>query len=112
MIQHKSLFDGRWAKMTLMEQMANIGSEIDRVRSWKRKGDSAQSDRAFDRAIELLDMSKMSAQGAALKELCRLKENVCYHYLNYDETEWNRLCKYFDFFAIAWRMKSHRPNDV
>jgi hypothetical protein len=107
MIQHGEIFGGRWATMPLAEQMANIGSEISRVKIWKRKNDTLQSDRAFDRAIELLDVSKMSyTRDTALKELCRLKENVCYHYLHYSEIEWSKLCRYFDNFALAWRMKS------
>ena len=35
--QHKGLATGRWAQMSLSEQMANIGSEISRALNWKRK---------------------------------------------------------------------------
>lgn len=43
-VQHQSLAAGRWKEMTFLEQMANIGSEV-------------------DRALELLDLSLESTQG-------------------------------------------------
>lgn len=36
--QHKGLATGRWAQMSLAEQMLNIGSEISRANRWKSKG--------------------------------------------------------------------------
>lgn len=32
--QHKELAKDRWAKMSLCEQMANIGSEVSRALNW------------------------------------------------------------------------------
>ena len=36
--QHKELAAGRWAQMSLAEQMLNIGSEVSRANRWKAKG--------------------------------------------------------------------------
>ena len=36
-IQHKDLAAGRWADMTLVERMANIGSEVERALKWSAK---------------------------------------------------------------------------
>ena len=37
--QHKELSQGKWQKMSLIEQMANIGSEVERAINWKNKND-------------------------------------------------------------------------
>ncbi|MFC1627468.1 hypothetical protein ACFL18_02875 [Patescibacteria group bacterium] len=34
---HQNLKKGRWNKLSLIEQMANIGSEISRTINWKQK---------------------------------------------------------------------------
>jgi hypothetical protein len=34
---HKGLGDGRWAQMNLVQQMANIGSEVSRALKWQKK---------------------------------------------------------------------------
>ena len=38
--QHKQLADGRWFKLKFVEQMANIGSEIERTILWKNKNNN------------------------------------------------------------------------
>lgn len=50
--QQKSLTAGRWAQMSLSEQMANIGSEISRALNWKRKNNEEYCRKAVDRALE------------------------------------------------------------
>ena len=40
--QHTELAAGRWATMTLAEQMLNIGSEVSRANRWKSKGNMEQ----------------------------------------------------------------------
>lgn len=56
-IQHKKLASGSWNKLTFIEQMANIGSEVERTISWKNKGNTEYSKMAFVRALELLDLT-------------------------------------------------------
>ena len=69
----------KWLTMTLAEQMGNIGSEVDRIISWKKKGIHEYMNNAFYRAIELLDLTINDKRwsGAKLKETCRLKEVLC-----------------------------------
>ena len=38
---HRDLAAGRWASMSLVEQLANIGSEVSRCLAWRRKGNEA-----------------------------------------------------------------------
>ena len=55
--QHKDLAAGRWAQMSLAEQMLNIGSEVSRANRWKAKGNEEQCHRAADRALELVSLT-------------------------------------------------------
>ena len=56
-IQHKELAAGRWREMTLMEQLANIGSEVDRAFRWREKKNTEYCLKAVDRALELFDLT-------------------------------------------------------
>lgn len=53
---HKDLTSSRWNKFSLMEQMANIGSEVFRAISWRTK-DHKLSQLSFERALELFDLT-------------------------------------------------------
>lgn len=73
--QHKKLANGGWQKLTLIEQLANIGSEVERTIKWKNKGNVEYSRMAFERALELLDITIADPQNRKrLKELTRLRE--------------------------------------
>lgn len=72
---HKQLAQGGWQKFNCIEQLANIGSEIERTIKWKEKGNSDLSDKAFIRALELLELSIDDQKNRnRLKELVRLYE--------------------------------------
>lgn len=55
--QHAELAAGRWKDMPLLERMANIGSEVERAISWRERGNAAYSEKAIERALELIDLS-------------------------------------------------------
>ena len=67
--KHKSLAAGRWKELSLVEQLANVGSEVGRAINWRKKGKIEYSKRAFERALELLDLTV-----ATLKDVNRLRE--------------------------------------
>ena len=71
--QHKELANGQWTKLTFFEQMANIGSEVERAIKWKDNDSYRRL--AFHRALELLDLTidHASSKGR-LRELTRLRE--------------------------------------
>ncbi len=48
-LQHKDLSD-RWHQFSLYEQLANVGSEVERALKWKVKGDQEYSRMAAERA--------------------------------------------------------------
>ena len=107
--QHKSLAAGRWKEMPFVEQMANIGSEVERALNWKKKNNDAYSKRAFERALELLDLTLGSTNNfPRLKEIARLRETIVDYFFGTNEfmsTE-NQLKKYFLHFNYAAR-KNH-----
>ncbi len=95
--------------MTFFEQMANIGSEVERTINWKNRGNVVFSNRAFGRALELLDLTIASEKKShRLKELLRLREALvdyfCFdnEYGSSDES-WKR---YFYSFNFAARSKT------
>jgi len=75
MLQHKHLASGAWNRLNLTEQLANVGSEVERAISWKNKGNEEYSKKAFYRALELLTLTKSSCkEKSKLKEVARVYE--------------------------------------
>ena len=73
--QHQSLATGRWKTLTLLEQMANVGSEVERALNWRQKNNPEYAQRAVDRALELMDFTLDSEKSPArLKEVARVRE--------------------------------------
>jgi len=106
--QHQQLASGRWKEFTFFEQMANIGSEVERAMKWKNKGRTDYSQRAFERALELLGLSIDDVKNKSrLKELARLRE-VLIDYFAFDniyqssDEKWHH---YFYGFNFAARIK-------
>jgi len=65
----------RWGKLSFFEQMANIGSEVERAILWRKEENLGYSQMAFDRALELLDLTIDDAKNKTkLRELFRLRE--------------------------------------
>ncbi len=102
--QHKELAAGRWAAMSLAEQMLNIGSEVSRANRWKAKGNLEQCHRAADRALELLSLTIDAQRGKyELGEFCRLYEVMADYYYgdNVYHTDPAKLQRSFDIFYHA-----------
>jgi hypothetical protein len=72
---HPELAAGRWFGMPLCVQLANVGSEVVRTMRWRGAGHADCSRRAFERALELLDLTIADAKNRTrLRELTRLRE--------------------------------------
>jgi hypothetical protein len=72
---HQEMANGRWFELPLIEQLANIGSEIERTINWRNKGNRQYSNNAFERGLELLDLTIADKKHIKrLKELTRLRE--------------------------------------
>lgn len=73
--QHHGLQSGRWATFTLYEKLAAVGAEVGRSLNWKEKGNADYAQRAFERALELLDFTITDTKtSSSRRELCRLRE--------------------------------------
>ncbi|MBI3317415.1 MAG: hypothetical protein HYZ85_05395 [Candidatus Omnitrophica bacterium] len=96
----------RWKQMTLLEQMSNIGSEVDRALHWKTKNNGLFCQKAAARALELLDWSLASTQEfPSLKEIARVREALADYFFGSNEyqSSENSWRKYFLYFALAFR---------
>ena len=92
----------KWMKMSLAQQMGNIGSEFSRMISLKQKGDLKNSQNSFDRTLGLLDLTISQRKS---RELFRLREVICDLFLgtNTYKVSTKYLKDYFLFFALSAR---------
>lgn len=106
--QHQGLAAGRWQKLNFMEQMAHIGSEIERAIVWKKKGNDLYSQEAISRGLELLSLTiDDSRNKKRLKELTRLYEILVDFFFGDNQYGSSNLLwqKYFYAFNYACRVK-------
>lgn len=107
-VLHRSLAAGRWSKMTLLEQLANIGSEVGRAVRAKETGNQERLERALERALELFDLTLEDARWKGRRrEICRAREVVC-DYVGGDNRHRSTgpsLDAYFLSFAVAARLR-------
>ena len=107
--QHRELSQGRWKKLSFFEQMANIGSEVERAINWKNKDNEEYSQLAFERALELIDLTIADKKNLKrLREITRVRENLADYFVcgnNYSSSERNWK-NYFYSFAIASKIHS------
>ena len=107
--QHKELAAGRWRQLSFFEQMANIGSEVERALNWRAKNNTDYCRQALERALELIDLALgCAASFSRLKELARLQEALVDYFLGENQfmstdVLWR---KYFLCFTYAAR-KDH-----
>ncbi len=89
----------KWMKMSLAQQMGNIGSEFSRMISLKRKGDLKNAQNSFDKVLELLDLTISQRKN---RELFRLREVLCDLFIgsNIYKVSTKSLKDYFLFFAL------------
>ena len=104
--QHKDLAAGRWSQLSFLEQMANIGSEVERALNWKAKNNADYSRKAFERTLELIDLTLENTNNPAhFKEIARMREAVVDYFFGTNqfmstESLWR---KYFSCFTYAAR---------
>jgi hypothetical protein len=103
---HRELAAGRWNGLAFVEQMANVGGEVERMLNWRVKGNAEYGQRAFERALELFDLTMGDPKNKArLKEVARAREVLADFALGEnthlsDDASWRR---YFAPFAHASR---------
>jgi len=106
MLQHRELAAGRWFRFSLVEQLANVGSEVERALGWKERGNTEYSMRAVERCLELLDLTIAdAAHRGRRRELTRVRE-VLVDYFYADNRYGSspaRWRTYFNAFTVAAR---------
>ena len=88
--------------------MGNIGSEVHRAIRWHQQNDQARWEKAFDRALELLDLTIADQRwNTGRRELTRSREVFCSLFFPTDQfvVTSDNMEKYFDQFALAARLK-------
>lgn len=105
--QHRELAKGRWFQIPFLEQMAHIGSEVQRTISWPKKNKD-YCIRAIERALELTDLTAADIKNSKrLKEVLRMREALLdYFYFDNQYGSSDELWhSYFLPFFNAVRMK-------
>ena len=103
---HKELAAGRWFKFSLMEQMANIGSEVSRAGKWQGRDEKIFWG-AVERTLELFDLTLEDERWRGrLREIARARELFCDAVFGGKEykTTLEDLDKYFLQYAFAVRL--------
>ena len=109
MIMHKSLAAGRWFKFSLIEQLANIGCDVERTIQWRRRGNLEYSRQAFERALELIDLTVADPKNRKrLREVLRTREALVDFFVydnEYNTTEeiWHNYFFAFNYAAALQR---------
>ena len=97
----------RWQSMSLMAQLGNVGSEVERAFRAHESGKEERFERALSRALELFDLTANDPRwrGHRRREVLRAREQFCRAF--FDEGAEPGLVaylrKYFLQFAVAAR---------
>ena len=108
---HTELTDTTWQSFSLVEQLANVGSEVERAIKWSRKGRTEFGTNAVYRGLELLDLTIADPRHRKrLKELTRLREGLLDYFFGPNEfgssdLAWHR---YFNAFGMAAALERQR----
>lgn len=108
---HLELTDTKWHSLSLVEQLANVGSEVERALKWSQKGRPDLCANAVYRGLELLDLTIADPRHRQrLRELTRLREALLDYFFGANEfgssdPAWRR---YFDAFGMAAALERER----
>lgn len=116
MNKHPELAGGGWGSLTLAEQLANVGSEVERAIRSRDAGKASRFESAFDRALELFDLTVSDDRwrGHRRREILRAREEFCRLFFdeNVPRNSAQGLSKYFLQFAVLARRSAPRVSRV
>ena len=83
MMAHQGLKPERWFQFSLFEQLANVGTDIERAIFWRKNDNPGHSQKAFERALELLNLTIADSKNkkGTLKELVRTREALIDYFM-------------------------------
>lgn len=104
---HRQHAAGRWQRLSLVEQLAHVGSEVERAIRANEADRQDRFDRALDRALELFDLTATDERwrGPRRREILRAREEFCRILFEDDvgAADVRGLRNYFLHFALAAR---------
>lgn len=106
---HPGQAAGRWRDLTLMEQLANVGSEVGRASRAKSIGNDLRFANALDRCLELFDLTLADDRWQGRRrEIARAREIVCDFLVGDNEygSTAESLDAYFLPFAMVARLRA------
>lgn len=96
----------RWAKLTIQEQMGNIGSEVGRsIKAW-RDQDKPRFQSALNRALDLFDATVeflVAHKSPRTKEVLRAKDQYLRLFFDNKMNDADKIENYFFQYALAAR---------
>ena len=103
---------GAWSCLELVEQLGNVGSEVDRtIRAWNA-GRTSRFESGLERALELFDLTAADPRwhGHRCQEVLRAREEFCRLFFDPDvpPDSADGLRRYFFGFGYAARMLHYR----
>lgn len=111
---HRNLAAGGWSRLDLVAQMANIGSEVERTIRARRTGRSNRFEPAFDRALELFDLTASDPRwrGGRRREILRARDEFCRLFFDPEVPgdSADGLRRYFFHFALLAQEARHRKH--
>ncbi len=103
--QHKDLAAGRWGGLSFFEQMANIGSEVERAFNWRSRNNADYAQKAAERTLELIDLTIENTKiPAHFKEIARMRETLADYFFGSNEfisneSSWRNYFSQFTYIA-------------
>lgn len=96
----------RWSKLTIFEQMGNIGSEVGRTFLAGKRNDATSAEQALVRALDLFEATTaplLKHKSPRAKEVLRAKEQFLQIYADkmFHSPQAKSLDRYFLNYAIA-----------
>ncbi len=102
----------RWERFSLVEQLARVGSEVERALRAYGAGNTARFDLALDRALSLFDLTAADPRwsGHRRREVLRAREDFCRLFFDADTPIESAvgLRRYFLAFGVAARASAAR----
>ena len=90
----------KWARLSLAEQMGNIGSEVGRA--IKSRDNPERRDGAIERALDLFSATAECYSGLRLREILRARDEFLRLFFD-DSADYDGVERYFYHFALAAR---------
>ena len=87
--------------MPIKMQLANVGGEVSRAIRWKNRGDDGKKARFYDKAIELLELTKEDPKNKRRQselDFCIEELRDYFEGDNYYQTTDDKLMRYYDSF--------------